>query len=157
MNITIRDAAADDFPAVLELVKELAVYQGTPEKVLNTVAQMNAEKEFFRCLVAENEQGEIVGIASYFFAYYTWVGKSLYLDDLVVKQSQRGRQAGSRLLKAVVDIAAREHCKRVRWLVSDWNKPAIAFYEKCGADIDRASFVCDLGEETIKHFISPNL
>jgi GNAT superfamily N-acetyltransferase len=150
--ITIRHATEQDFPAVLDLVKELAVYQGTPERVLNSVEQMKAEKDYFRCLVAENDKGDIIGIASYFFAYYTWVGKSLYLDDLVVRQSERGQKAGSSLLKEVVSIAEKENCKRVRWLVSDWNKPAIEFYKKCGAEIDHEPCVCDLDEETIKHF-----
>ena len=150
--INIRHATEQDFPAVLDLVKELAVYQGLPDKVLNTVEQMKAEKDLFRCLVAENGQGQIIGIASYFFAYYTWVGKSLYLDDLVVKQSERGQKAGSRLLKEIVNIAENENCKRVRRLVSDWNTSAIEFYKKCGAEIDHEACVCDLDTEAIRNF-----
>ena len=111
---------------------------------------MATEKEYFRCLVAENEQGEIVGIASYFFAYYTWVGKSLYLDDLVVKQSERGKGYGSQLLDAIINIAKQENCKRVRWLVSEWNHPSIEFYKKRGVEIDRESFVCDLNASQIQ-------
>ncbi|MGB8190273.1 MAG: GNAT family N-acetyltransferase [Chitinophagaceae bacterium] len=149
MNISIRPATETDFPAVLDLVKGLAIYQGTPERVLNTVEQMKAEQQYFRCLVAENEQKEIIGIASYFFAYYTWVGKSLYLDDLYVKQECRGQKAGSRLLQAVIEIAKKENCKRVRWQVSEWNKPALAFYENIGAEIDREAINCDLDEKHI--------
>lgn len=155
--MTIHPATEQDFPAVLDLVKELAVYQGMPEKVLNTVEQMKAEKDYFCCIVAENEQGEIIGIASYFFAYYTWVGKSLYLDDLVVKQSERGQKAGSRLLKEIVNIAAKENCKRVRWLVSDWNKPAIEFYKKCGAEIDHEACVCDLDADAIISYLKSQI
>jgi GNAT superfamily N-acetyltransferase len=152
MYTNIRHATQPDFPAVLSLVKELATYQQTPEKVLVTIDQMAAEKEFFRCLVAENDQKEIVGIASYFFAYYTWVGKSLYLDDLVVKQSERGHGIGSKLLDAVINIAKQENCKRVRWLVSEWNHPSIEFYKKRGVEMDTESYVCDLNATQIQQW-----
>ena len=152
MNITIRHATEADFPAAFDLVKELAVFQGVPERILNTVDQMREEKQYFNCLVAENEQQEVVGIATYFFAYFTWFGKSLYLDDLYVKPSARGQKIGSELLSAIVDIAKKENCKRVRWLVSAWNKPAIEFYKKCGVEIDHESLVCDLDGEALKNF-----
>ena len=154
MNITIRPATEADFPAAFDLVKELAVFQGVPERVLNTVDQMREEKEYFNCLVAENEQQEVVGIATYFFAYYTWFGKSLYLDDLYVKPSARGQKIGSQLLSAIVDIARKENCKRVRWLVSTWNTPAIEFYKKCGVEIDHESLVCDLDGDAINKFLA---
>ncbi|HYF30287.1 MAG TPA: GNAT family N-acetyltransferase [Chitinophagaceae bacterium] len=150
MNTVIRQATEADFPSVLSLVRELAIYQQMPERVLNTVEQMKAEKEYFRCLVAENEDKEIIGIASYFFAYYTWVGKSIYLDDLVVKQSCRGQGVGSLLLDSIIKIAKQENCKRVRWLVSEWNHPSIAFYTKRGVEIDRESYVCDLDAAAIQ-------
>jgi len=78
MNINIRIATEDDFPSILLLIKELAAFEKAPEKVTNSVEQMKKEKELFRCFVAETESKEIVGMALYFFAYYTWVGKSLY-------------------------------------------------------------------------------
>lgn len=152
MNITIFHASESHFPAAFDLVKELAVFQGVPERVLNTVDQMREEKQYFNCLVAENEQQEIVGIATYFFAYFTWFGKSLYLDDLYVKPSARGQKIGSQLLSAIVDIAKKENCKRVRWLVSTWNTPAIEFYKNCGVEIDHESLVCDLDGEALKNF-----
>src|SRR5215212_1304233 len=150
--MTIRHATEHDFPFVLDLVKELAVYQGMPEKVLNTVEQMKAEKDFFRCLVAENEQGQIIGIASYFFAYYTWVGKSLYLDDLYVKESCRGQKIGSELLKQIFEVAKAQNCKRVRWQVSDWNKAALEFYKKCGAQIEEEYCICNFDTKGIHGF-----
>src|SRR5436305_9517994 len=120
MHSTIRKATEKDFYAILELVKGLAIFQNCVEKVNNTVEQMLEEKDLFNCFVAENEHKEIVGIASYFFAYYTWVGKSLYLDDLYVKESHRGQKIGSELLKQIFEVAKNENCKRVRWQVSDW-------------------------------------
>jgi GNAT superfamily N-acetyltransferase len=152
MNITIRKAIEEDVAAILSMVKELAVFQNSSGKVINTVDQMLEEKDLFQCFVAENEQKEIVGIASYFFAYYTWVGKSLYLDDLYVKASCRGQKIGSELLKQIFKVARMENCKRVRWQVSDWNKPALEFYKKCGAEIEDEYCICDFDAKAIQEF-----
>jgi ribosomal protein S18 acetylase RimI-like enzyme len=152
MQITIRQATEDDFAAILSLTKELADFQKTPERVTNTVEQMNAEKAYFSCFVAQTADQEIVGMASYFFAYYSWVGKSLYLDDLYVKQSCRGQKVGSRLLEQIFDVARKENCKRVRWLVSSWNTAAIDLYRKCGATIYADEFTCDVDGKGIREF-----
>jgi GNAT superfamily N-acetyltransferase len=134
------------------LVKELAVFQNSREKVTNTADQMLEEKDLFQCFVAENDQKEIVGIASYFFAYYTWVGKSLYLDDLYVKESCRGQKIGSELLRQIFEIAKTTNCKRVRWQVSEWNKGALDFYKKCGATVEEEYCICDFNAKGIQEF-----
>jgi GNAT superfamily N-acetyltransferase len=152
MNITIRKGTEADFESVFSLVLELAKFQGAPERVKNSVEQMKSEQDFFQCFVAETENKEIVGMASYFFAYYTWVGKSLFLDDLYVKKSHRGGKIGSRLLQRIFEVAKSEQCKRVRWLVSKWNQDAITFYRKIGAEIDEDVFVCDVEGIHINHF-----
>ena len=150
--MTIRKATEDDFAAILDLVVELAVFQNTPHKVTNTVELMKQEKAYFNAYVAQTSNGEIAGIATYFFAYYTWVGKSLYLDDLYVKEDKRGLKIGSALLKQIFEVAKNENCKRVRWQVSNWNKPAIAFYKKCGAELDDECVNCDFDESAINAF-----
>lgn len=152
MNFTIREANETDFPAILELIKELAEFEKAPEKVTNTVGQMLDEKELFRCFIAERESGEVVGMALYFIAYYTWVGKSLYLDDLYVKKTYRQHKIGSALLAKVFEAARAAYCKRVRWQVLRWNEPAIRFYEKAGALIDGEWLNCDYDSEGIRNF-----
>ena len=142
-RIQIRPAVENDFPAILELIRELAAFEKAPHRVHNTVKQMQAEKDYFRALVAQTEQGEIVGMALFYFAYYTWVGKSLYLDDLYVREKWRGRGIGRRLLNRVLQIAEENQCKRVRWQVLRWNKPAIDFYRKIGATLDDEWINCD--------------
>lgn len=149
MNIVIRKGREDDFPAILSLVKELAFFQGVPERVRNTVEEMSEEKNYFNTFVAFVDQ-EMVAIATYFFAYYTWVGRSLYIDDLYVKQSFRSQKIGTSLLKKIFEVAREENCKRIRLQVSHWNTPAIEFYGKCGAEIDRDCYNCDFEGETIK-------
>ena len=152
MNFSIRKATEADFPAILSLIKELAEFEKAPEKVTNSVEQMNQEKDFFRCFVAETGNKEVVGIALYFFAYYTWVGKSLYLDDIYVKESFRKQKIGTELLREVFKVARDENCKRVRWQVLNWNKPAIQMYEKCGAEIDDEWLNCSFDEAGINNF-----
>ena len=152
MIINIRKATEADFPAILGLIKELALFEKAPEKVTNTVEQMKEEQGLFKSIVAEDKNGEIVGMALYFFAFYTWVGKSLYLDDLYVKESYRKLKIGSALLNEVMKIAKAENCKRVRWQVLNWNANAISLYEKAGAYIDHEWLNCDFDADAIRDF-----
>ncbi|MFN2314557.1 MAG: N-acetyltransferase family protein [Bacteroidales bacterium] len=152
MEIIIREATEDDFPVILSLIKELAEYERAPGKVTNSVEQMKEEKELFRCFVAETDEGEIAGMALYFMAYFTWVGKSLYLEDIYVKESFRQHRIGSALLRKVFEAARAERCRRVRWQVLDWNEPAIAFYRKCGAELDGEWINCNFDEAGIARF-----
>jgi len=152
MNYKIRIATEKDFPAILLLIRELAAFEKAPEKVTNSVEMMKKEKDLFHCFVAETEKGEIIGMALYFFAYYTWVGKSLYLDDIYVKESFRKHRIGTALLSKVFEVANEENCKRVRWQVLNWNKPAIQMYNKCGAEIDDEWLNCSFDSEGIKNF-----
>ena len=144
MNITIRPATKDDFGAILELFKEFAHFENLDERMTNSVERMNAEKEYFNCFVAVNNQDEIVGYATYFFSYFTWTGKSLYMDDLYVKESYRGSGIGTLLINKVISFANANGCHKLRWQVSDWNAPAIGFYKSLGAVIDAQERNCDL-------------
>jgi diamine N-acetyltransferase len=144
MNVTIRKAREQDFPAILSLIKEFSVFQKTPGKVTITLEQMIKEKNLFQCLIAETGDKEIAGFASYFFTYYSWTGKGLYLDDLYIKDAFRKQSIGKKLLDAVIRLAKDEQCKKVRWLVSGWNKNAIEFYKKMGAVVDDTDLICDL-------------
>ena len=148
MEIKIREASEADYGSIMDMIKELARFERAEEKVKNSVSRMRREKRFFRALIA-SENGRIIGYAVFFFAYYTWVGKSLYLDDIYVKPRYRGKKAGTALLKKVFEIAAKEGCKRVRWQVLDWNKNAIKFYSKHGARIDQSWLHCDFDEKMI--------
>ncbi|HBE41947.1 MAG TPA: GNAT family N-acetyltransferase [Bacteroidales bacterium] len=149
MNYIIREATEEDFPVILSLIKELATFEKSPEKVTNTVEQMKQEKDLFRCFVAETESEEIIGMALWFFAYYTWVGKSLYLDDIYVKESYRKNKIGSALMNKIFQTARQENCKRLRWQVLSWNKPAIEMYSKLGAEIDEEWLNCSFDHNAI--------
>jgi GNAT superfamily N-acetyltransferase len=145
MEIIIRPSTPQDFPTIHSLFLEFASFQKTPEKVKITVEQMQEDKDLFNCLVAEGTEGKIIGFATWFFAYYSWTGKAIYLDDLYVQDAFRKEGIGGRLLKAVIDLAKIEKCTKVRWLVSKWNTNAIEFYsKKMGAIITDTESCCDL-------------
>jgi ribosomal protein S18 acetylase RimI-like enzyme len=143
-KITIRPVREEDFSAIVELFREFAHFEYLDERMTNSVAQMKAEKEYFNCFVVVNFQQEIVGYATYFYAYFTWTGKSLYMDDLYVKESHRSRGIGTLLINKVIAFAKANGCHKLRWQVSDWNAPAIGFYKSIGAVIDAQERNCDL-------------
>ena len=147
MTVVVRRGEEKDFPVLLGLIKDLATFEGAPQEVRNSLEQMRRERESFGFFVAE-EDGKILGAAVYFFAYYTWVGKSLYLDDLYVGPEYRRKKVGSMLLKRVFELARREKCKRLRLLVLDWNKDAISFYKVHGGTISNEWLTCDFDVDT---------
>ena len=82
-------------------------------------------------------------MALYFYAYYTWVGKCLYLDDLYVKPEFRGKNIGKELLDKIIETAKQENCKKVKWQVLDWNTDAVRFYERYGAKVNGEWMNCE--------------
>ncbi|HRI41627.1 MAG: GNAT family N-acetyltransferase [Bacteroidota bacterium] len=143
----IRPARAADVPAMFALVKELALFEKAPEQVTNSEADMLrdgfGEQPVFRSLVAECE-GQVVGLAIFFVKYSTWKGKGLYLDDLIVTETYRGRGIGLALLKAYLEEARRSGARQVHWQVLDWNQPAIDLYKKMGASLEAEWLDCKM-------------
>ena len=140
--LVIRKATRSDVPGVLALVKELAAYEREPDAVVATEADFLrdgfGETPAFQVLVAEDERGEVIGFAFYFFSYSTWIGRRcLYLEDLFVRPAHRGKGAGVALMKALAKEAVAKGCRRLVWQVLDWNTPAIEFYERLGAGLCR--------------------
>ena len=144
MTITIRDANEGDYADIVGLFKEFAHFEHLDERMVNSVERMKAEQAYFNCFVAVNSDDMIVGYATHFFAYFTWTGKSLYMDDLYVKESYRGTGIGTMLMNKVIDFARSSGCHKLRWQVSDWNAPAIGLYRSLGAVIDTQERNCDL-------------
>ena len=144
MTVTIRKIEEHDFPILIALFKEFALFEKLPEKMTNSVEQMLGEKEYLTGFVAVNNADEILGYVTYFFGYYTWIGKSLYMDDLYVRQDFRGAGVGTKLINEVIAFAKAENCKKLRWQVSEWNQPAIDFYKSLGATVDAVESNCDL-------------
>ena len=147
MDCVIRRGEKKDLPAVLTLIRELALFEKAPEQVITTVESMEKDgfgaDPCFEFIVAEAEE-KIVGMALYFTKYSTWRGRGLYLDDLIVTESYRGKGIGSKLLNAVFDEAKKMNAKQIHWQVLDWNTPAIEFYKKVGAKIEGEWLDCKI-------------
>ncbi len=139
MSIIIRESVREDVPAMFELIKELALYENAPEQVTNTIEQMYVdgfgENPIFGTIISEVD-GVVVGMALYYFRYSTWKGKRLYLEDLIVSETMRGKGLGEKLLEATIEQARKTACTGLMWQVLDWNEPAINFYKKFGARFD---------------------
>ncbi|RRA50087.1 GNAT family N-acetyltransferase [Acidipila sp. EB88] len=133
----IRAAVPADAPLIHAMIVELAVYEREPEAVAISEADLLrdgwGEHPRFTCLVAEDEAGVVCGFALYHPTYSTWQGHSLYLEDLYVRATHRGRGVGTALLAEVASVAVAQGCARLDWQVLTWNEPAIRVYERIGA------------------------
>jgi GNAT superfamily N-acetyltransferase len=154
--MTIRKGTKEDMQAVLDLIIELAVFEKEPDAVVVTKEDLIRDgfsvNPLFHTFVAENN-GEIVGVALYYYRYSTWKGKTIHLEDLVVKESQRGTGAGFALYSEIIKQGKIDNVRRIEWNVLDWNENAIKFYEKSGANILKDWYVVQMDEIGINNFI----
>lgn len=137
-TIHIRLAQKKDLGAIHHLVRELAIYEKAPEEFIATMAEY--EQDFddavFEALVADVD-GKVVGMMLYYLTFSTWKGKMLYLEDFVVLEAYRRYGIGQRLFDKLQLVARQKGCKLIKWQVLDWNEPAIRFYEKNNATIEK--------------------
>ena len=133
---------------MLELVKELAVFERAPDQVTVTLEHFIetgfGKNPVWQALVAVDDSGLIVGISLWYMRYSTWKGLRLYLEDLIVTESWRGKGVGKKLFDSTVDEARRLGLGGMMWQVLDWNEPAISFYKKYGADLSSEWVNCSL-------------
>jgi len=157
MNFIIRKAVKKDMPQVLELIKELAIFEKEPDAVEITISDLENDgfgsNPQFQCFVGE-VNNKIKGIALVYNRYSTWKGRALHLEDLIVSEQSRGTGLGTALLDEVIKYGHSLGVKRINWEVLDWNEPAIAFYEKKGAKVMRDWDVVQLSEKGMKQYIS---
>jgi GNAT superfamily N-acetyltransferase len=154
--MNIRVGRKEDLSRVLELVKELATFERAPEQVINTVALMEKDgfgaNPIFGFFVAENEN-RVVGLSLYYWRYSTWKGKRLYLEDIIVTESERGKGIGKKLFDRTLQHAIDSECSGMMWQVLDWNTPAIEFYQKYGSSLSSEWINCSLEREQIEELI----
>ena len=136
-SLRLRPATRDDVPDIRRLIQALATYEKEPDSAVVTEDDLLRDGfsalPRFKVVMAE-WGGEVVGFAFYFYNYSTWQGRpGLYLEDLFVQPSHRGKGIGKALLVHLARIAVRENCGRFVWQVLDWNTPSIEFYESLGA------------------------
>lgn len=155
MNFTLRKAKKQDAQDILNLIQELATFEKEPDAVAVTVEDLQrdgfGDNPLFSCFVAETDTG-IVGMALFYFRYSTWKGKTVHLEDLIVKSEHRGKGVGKALYEKVLQFSAAENVKRVEWVVLNWNKNAIVFYENNGAQVLKDWYLVQMDENRICSF-----
>lgn len=147
MDIKIRRAIKEDCPRLLELVTELAIYEKAPDEVTVTLDHF-IESGFgnnpvWWAFVAE-EDGVIHGFALYYIRYSTWKGQAMYLEDIIVTESMRGKKVGKLLFDQLIEEAKEKKLHRIVWQVLEWNEPAINFYKKYNTDFDGEWVNCSI-------------
>lgn len=153
----IRIGNPTDMPAVLELIRELAIFEREPDAVVVTADDLVRDgfgpQPMFGTFVAEMN-GEIVGMALYYYRYSTWKGRTIHLEDLIVREALRGQGIGEALYAHVLRQAQKDKVRRVEWNVLSWNTPAIDFYEKSGARVLDDWRVAQMDDASVTKFVN---
>lgn len=151
----IRKGTRQDVASVFALVQELALYEKAPEQVTLTLKELEedgfGEHPIYGLFVAERNN-RIVGMALYYEKYSTWTGRCIYLEDIIVTESERGNGIGHGLFEAVIGVAKERNSARMEWQVLDWNEPAIGFYRKYNATLDGEWLNGKLTRQQIQEF-----
>ncbi|QEH37452.1 putative acetyltransferase [Aquisphaera giovannonii] len=134
---SIRPARVEDAEALVNLVRELAVYEKLEQFAVATADDFRRHlfgpRPYAETFVAE-VAGEVIGLAMAFPTFSTFRGKpGLYLEDLYVRPQHRGRGIGKALLATLAKLTRERGFGRLEWAVLDWNAPSIGFYRSLGA------------------------
>jgi GNAT superfamily N-acetyltransferase len=137
MTARLRSATRNDVPVIAELIRGLARFEKLEQEVVMTeellAAGLFGERPYAEVVLAEDD-GRPVGFALFFHNFSTFLGRpGIYLEDLFVLPEQRGQGIGRLLLAHLARLAVERGCGRLEWAVLDWNRDAIAFYERLGA------------------------
>ncbi|HVM10133.1 MAG TPA: GNAT family N-acetyltransferase [Acidimicrobiales bacterium] len=133
--MALRPATLDDVDEIAALIRELAEYEKAPEAVefdVETLAEhlFGDDPAAHVVLAVDDDTDAVAGFALYFRTFSTWLGRpGIWLEDLFVRPSHRGRGHGAALLMHLRSLTD----DRIEWAVLDWNQPAIDFYESLGA------------------------
>lgn len=133
----IRKATVHDTAVICQFIRDLADYERLSHEVVVDEKRLREHlfgpRPFAEVLLAE-DGGEAVGFAFYFYSYSTFLGQpGIYLEDLFVRPTQRGKGHGKGLLRELARLAVEQGCGRVEWAVLNWNEPSIKFYQSLGA------------------------
>lgn len=140
---------------MMELVRELAVYEKSPDEVTVSLEEMQnagfGPSPVWWAFVAEYD-GKLVGLSLYYIRYSTWKGRRLYLEDIIVSEAYRGNGTGKLLFDATAREARELHMNGMTWQVLDWNQPAINFYSRYNAEINKGWLNAALSKEQLSNF-----
>ena len=150
---TIRPARPSDCARIHAMVVELAVFEKLEHLVVATEAMLHdglfGAGPACEAIIGE-EDGQVVTFALFFHNFSTFLTrKGLYLEDLYVKQSCRGKGYGRQMLVRLAQLAVERECGRFEWSVLDWNTPAIDFYQGMGAELLPDWRICRVAGEAL--------
>jgi GNAT superfamily N-acetyltransferase len=145
---TVRRAAPDDVPVLLELFAELAEYERLTHELCATEAGLAralfGESPAAEALIAERDgdgdgDGDggraVLGYALFFPTFSSFLtSPGVWLEDLFVRPAFRGSGAGRALLAAVAARTRARGGQRLEWAALDWNELALGFYRRMGAE-----------------------
>ena len=147
MNIIIRKAVAEDCERLMDLIRELAVYEKAPQEVTVTLEHFIdsgfGPNPVWWAFVADVD-GRVEGFALYYIRYSTWKGQRMYLEDILVTEKMRGMGLGKLLFERLIEEAKEKKLGGIIWQVLDWNEPAINFYKKYQAHFDGEWINCSI-------------
>ena len=152
-HFSVRPAEPADVTHIHSMIVELAVFEKLEHMVVATEELLHdglfGTRPACEAIVGE-ENGEVVAFALFFHNFSTFLTKKgLYLEDLYVRQSHRGKGYGTALLSKLAQIAVERNCGRFEWSVLDWNEPAIGFYQTMGAEILPEWRICRVTGESL--------
>ncbi|GAB3432747.1 GNAT family N-acetyltransferase [Massilia solisilvae] len=152
-QLSIRPATPSDVTHIYSMILELAVFEKLEHLVVATEALLHeglfGANPSCEAIVGE-ENGQVVTFALFFHNFSTFLTKKgLYLEDLYVRESHRGKGYGTAMLKHLAQIAVERQCGRFEWSVLDWNEPAINFYKAMGAAILPDWRICRVTGESL--------
>lgn len=153
---TLRAAAPNDVPAIVDLIRELADFEHLAHQVVATpeslLPQLFGPQPAAEVVVAEVD-GSVVGFALYFHNFSTFLARrGLYLEDLYVQPAHRQLGLGKALMRHLGALAVQRGCGRFEWSVLDWNRNAIDFYERMGATVMPEWRICRITGDALQRF-----
>jgi diamine N-acetyltransferase len=151
-----------DAAEIHRLLCELASHENDLASMTSTVDDLRRDgfercppsfyADFAECTTDNGICWKAVGLSLYFTSYSSWKGKRMYLEDLYVEPEWRGRGLGHRLMSQVANTAIALDCRRLQWIVLDWNKGSIEFYKSSGAlDLPKCKIMCLEGADLLRY------
>ncbi|MBI5475302.1 MAG: GNAT family N-acetyltransferase [Ignavibacteriales bacterium] len=136
-KVTIKKIKKGDEKSFIALIDSLADYEKLKRPTKSAKQRLiqdgfGKSKRFEGYLAFVDKQA--VGYAIIFETYSSFMAlPTLYLEDIFILPDFRSLGIGRSLFKHILTQAKKQGCGRMEWVVLDWNKPAIKFYDKIGA------------------------
>src|SRR5690242_2304875 len=161
MEYSISQITRDEVPSLLELIRELARFERLEHEVEATVDSLTeslfSSKPVAGALIGR-VNGELVGYALYFFTFSSFIGRAgIWLEDLYVRPAFRRQGLGRAMIEAVARIGAERNCGRFEWTALNWNKNALDFYRKLGAQMMNDWVLVRMNSDGLRRVASRNL